>query len=183
SSWFGRPDRFTLGVCNGAQMLALLSDMIPGASHWPHFDRNASDKFEGRLVMVEVQDSPSIFMQGLAGMQLPVAIAHGEGRVSFAQQGNAENVPVALRYINGYGDAATRYPANPNGSVEAIAAVSSDDGRVTLMMPHIERSVRNVSMSWAPERWSAADNRVNEAIKGGYTPWMRLFQNARKWVD
>lgn len=182
SAWFHRSDGFTLGICNGAQMLALLSDMIPGANHWPHFDRNASDKFEGRLVMVEIQDSPSIFTQGLAGMQLPVAVAHGEGRVSFAQQGDLQKTPVTLRYINGRGQATTAYPANPNGSEAGIAAVSSEDGRVTLLMPHVERSLRNVTMSWAPERWSDADRGKNATAKGGFTPWMRFFQNARRWL-
>lgn len=182
SAYFGRPDTFALGVCNGCQMMAALGDMIPGAEHWPRFTRNLSEKYEARLLMVSIEDSPSIFMKDMQGAVLPVAVAHGEGYANFDRQGDADQVEVALRYTDNRGQVTTAYPANPNGSPDGIAGVTTADGRFTILMPHPERVVRNVAMSWTPQRWSAADTGKDQANKGGYTPWMRMFQNARVWV-
>ncbi len=182
SAFFARSDRFALGVCNGCQMMAALADMIPGAGHWPRFVGNASAQYEARLLMVEVLDSPSIFMAGLEGARLPVASAHGEGRVDFSAQGNAANALAVLRFVDNRGEAGPAYPANPNGSAGGLTGFTTADGRFTIMMPHAERSVRNVAMSWVPERWSADDPGYRQADRGGFTPWMRMFQNARNWL-
>ena len=182
SSYFARPDTFALGVCNGCQMMAALSDLIPGAQHWPRFTRNISEKYEARLLMVSVEDSPSLFMTDLQGAVLPVAVAHGEGFANFDRQGDAAKVHAALRYTDNRGRVTMDYPANPNGSPAGLAGATTADGRFTVLMPHPERVTRNVSMSWTPERWSAGDIGVQQANKGGYTPWMRMFQNARVWV-
>ncbi|HYN77186.1 MAG TPA: phosphoribosylformylglycinamidine synthase subunit PurQ, partial [Lamprocystis sp. (in: g-proteobacteria)] len=170
--FFERADTFTLGVCNGCQMLATLHEIIPGADHWPRFVRNRSEQFEARLVMVEVPDSPSILLQGMAGSRLPIAVAHGEGRAEFADAAALEAAGslVALRYIENDGDVASRYPANPNGSPDGIAGLASRDGRVTIVMPHPERVFRTLQHSWHPDGW------------GEDGPWMRLFRNARVWV-
>jgi phosphoribosylformylglycinamidine synthase len=155
-------------------MLSQLKDLIPGAEHFPQFLRNRSEQYEGRLALLEVADSPSLFLQGMAGSRIPVAVAHGEGRASFDATGDAERVAVALRYVNGDGTPALQYPANPNGSAHAIAGLSSDDGRVTILMPHPERTLRTANFSWAPREW-------NEAASGE-SPWQRMFANARAWV-
>jgi phosphoribosylformylglycinamidine synthase len=172
SAFFEREDTFSLGVCNGCQMLSNLKALIPGAEHWPHFVRNRSEQFEARFVMVEVQASPSILLDGMAGSRLPIAVAHGEGKAEFAtaEQLAAAQSSVALRYIENSGEYATRYPANPNGSAEGITGLSSLDGRVTIMMPHPERVVRAVQNSWHPDGW------LEDA------PWRRLFRNARRWL-
>jgi phosphoribosylformylglycinamidine synthase len=169
---FERTDTFTLGVCNGCQMLATLQEIIPGAEHWPRFVRNRSEQFEARLVMVEVPESPSVLLRGMAGSRMPIAVAHGEGRAEFADAGALDAAAdlVALRYIENDGSVATRYPANPNGSPQGIAALASTDGRVTIMMPHPERVFRTLQHSWHPDGW------------GEDGPWMRLFRNARVWV-
>ena len=161
--------KFALGVCNGCQMLAALRDLVPGAGHWPDFVTNQSEQFEGRLGMVRVEDSPSIFLQGMAGSLLPVATAHGEGRAQFGPAGAASGL-VALRYIDGRGQATEHYPENPNGSPEGITGLCNNDGRVTIMMPHPERTLRTVNFSWAPQEW------------GNVSPWQRMFRNARKWT-
>jgi len=173
AAFFQRDDRFTLGVCNGCQMLSNLHELIPGAEHWPHFVRNRSEQFEARTVTVEVTESPSILLQGMAGSRLPIAVAHGEGRAEFAEQGQLDNVKplVALRYLENSGEVAERYPANPNGSPEGITGLTSADGRVTIMMPHPERVVRSVQNSWQPDEW------------GSDGPWLRLFRNARAWLQ
>lgn len=169
--WFARPSTFTLGVCNGCQMLASLKDLIPGAAHWPAFVRNRSEQFEGRLVMVEIADSPSLFYAGMVGSRLPIAVAHGEGRAVFADGDLArarDQRLVTLRYVDGDGSPAAAYPANPNGSPDGIAGLTTSDGRVTVAMPHPERVFRAAQCSWRPAGWQDA---------GG---WLRMFQNARR---
>jgi phosphoribosylformylglycinamidine synthase len=170
--WFERTDRFTLGVCNGCQMLAALAEVIPGATHWPRFRRNRSEQFEGRLSMVEVADTNSLFFAGMAGSRLPIAVAHGEGRAEFrdAAAEAASRKHVALRFVDNGGRIATRYPSNPNGSPEGIAGLASADGRVTILMPHPERVFRTVQNSWHPP------------AAGEDSGWMRIFRNARVWV-
>ncbi len=171
-AWFGREDRFTLGVCNGCQMLAALAELIPGAAHWPRFRRNRSEQFEGRLSMVEIAPSGSLFFAGMEGSQLPIAVAHGEGRAEFADPADAAaaSALVALRFVDNRGRIATGYPANPNGSPAGIAGLASEDGRVTILMPHPERVFRTVQNSWHP------------AAAGEDSGWMRMFRNARVWV-
>ncbi|MCU7960573.1 MAG: phosphoribosylformylglycinamidine synthase [gamma proteobacterium symbiont of Bathyaustriella thionipta] len=168
--WFQRSDTFTLGICNGCQMLSALRQLIPGTDHWPDFMRNRSEQFEARVVMAEIPQNPSILLQGMQGSRLPVVVAHGEGRAQFASDQDASAVRVALRYIENNGDIAHRYPANPNGSTHAVAGICNTDGRVTAMMPHPERVVRTLNNSWHPADWQ------NDA------PWMRLFHNARLWL-
>lgn len=174
--FFKRQDVFGLGVCNGCQMMATLADMIPGAEHWPKFTQNVSAKYEARLSMVEIVDSPSIFFQGMEGAQIPIAVAHGEGYANFTQQGDLHEVASAVRYVNNSGMITENYPYNPNGSINGIAGVTTQDGRFTIMMPHPERVTRNVMMSWSPERWGEADE------GGDYSPWMRMFMNARTFM-
>jgi len=173
-SFFNREDTFALGICNGCQMLSNLHELIPGADLWPHFVRNMSEQFEARVAMVEVQESKSVLLQGMAGSRMPIAIAHGEGRAEFADQAHLANLQgsasVALRYVDNYGQVTESYPANPNGSPAGISGVTSADGRVTIMMPHPERVFRAVTNSWAPEEWSEDG------------AWMRMFRNARVWV-
>jgi phosphoribosylformylglycinamidine synthase len=168
--FFNRSDSFALGVCNGCQMMAALSPIIPGTQAWPRFTRNRSEQFEARLSMVEVLESPSIFFQGMAGSRLPVAVAHGEGYADFSQRGDARAVRRALRFVDHAGRPTEAYPANPGGSAEGLTSVTTDDGRFTVLMPHAERVFRNVQMSWTNGDASAA------------SPWMRMFANARKWV-
>jgi phosphoribosylformylglycinamidine synthase len=168
--FFARTDTFGLGVCNGCQMMSNLKSMIPGAHAWPKFTRNKSEQFEARFGLVEVLDSPSIFFDGMAGTQAPIAIAHGEGFADFSQTGDIGAVTRALRYVDNRGQATEAYPFNPNGSPDGITAVTTPDGRFTVMMPHAERVFRTVQHSWAPDGW------------GEDGPWMRMFRNARKWV-
>ena len=170
AAFFARGDTFSLGVCNGCQMLSQLKDIIPGAGHWPRFLRNRSEQFEARLGLLLVEDSPSLFFAGMQGSRLPVAVAHGEGRAEFADAADAAQAKVALRYVEGDGRIATRYPANPNGSTDAIAGLTSADGRATILMPHPERTLRTVNFSWAPREWPAD------------SPWLRMFRNARSWL-
>jgi phosphoribosylformylglycinamidine synthase len=174
NAFFQRADTFGLGVCNGCQMMSHLKDMIPGAGHWPRFLRNRSEQFEARFSLVEVLDSPSILLAEMAGSRLPIAVAHGEGRVEFAAavdtQRTLEAGLVALRYIDHYGQATERYPFNPNGSPQGITGLTSEDGRFTIMMPHPERVFRSVQNSWYPDEW------------GEDGPWIRLFRNARRWL-
>lgn len=171
-AFFHREETFSLGVCNGCQMLSQLKDLIPGAEHWPAFVRNTSVQFEARLSQVEVLDSPSIFFQGMAGSILPIPVAHGEGRTRFKtnNQQVAATACAALRYIDAKGQATTHYPENPNGSADGLTAFTSTDGRSTIMMPHPERAFRTVQFSWHPDDWTEDG------------PWIRLFRNARKWV-
>ncbi|GIK33743.1 MAG: phosphoribosylformylglycinamidine synthase [Gammaproteobacteria bacterium] len=173
-AYFQRPDAFTLGVCNGCQMLSSLREIIPGTEHWPRFVQNLSEQFEARLSLVEVLESRSVLLQGMAGSRLLIATSHGEGRAEFAA---ADDLPacqaagqVAIRYIDNHGRPATTYPANPNGSPEGVAGLTSADGRVTIFMPHPERVHLAMQHSWHPQDW------------GEEGPWMRMFRNARAWV-
>jgi phosphoribosylformylglycinamidine synthase len=170
AAFFNRSDTFALGVCNGCQMMAALAPIIPGAQAWPKFTRNKSEQFEARLSLVEVMDSPSIFFSGMAGSRIPIAVAHGEGFADFSQRGDAERVHRAMRFVDHNGRPTEAYPFNPNGSPDGLTAVTTADGRFTVLMPHPERVYRNVLMSWTPGDKSAA------------SPWMRMFGNARKWV-
>lgn len=176
AAFFGRNDTFALGVCNGCQMMAALASMIPGAQHWPRFTRNQSEKYEARLSMVEIPDSPSLFFKGMAGMQAPIAVAHGEGFANFAAQGDAAQVIAAMRYVDNTGKPTETYPYNPNGSANGLTGVTTADGRFTIMMPHPERVTRNVMMSWSPERWGQDD------AGGEFSPWLHMFRNARVWL-
>jgi len=169
-TYFHRPDTFGLGVCNGCQMFAELSVIIPGAQAWPRFTTNQSERFEARLSQVEVMDSPSLFLQGMAGSLLPIAVSHGEGYANFSAQGHPAEVIPAMRFVDSAGVATERYPHNPNGSPGGLTAVTTADGRFTAMMPHPERVFRNVQMSWTSGDVSS------------YSPWMRLWRNARHWV-
>jgi phosphoribosylformylglycinamidine synthase len=164
NGFFRRGDTFSLGVCNGCQMMAQLRDMIPGAAGWPHFGRNVSARFEARLCMVEIQESPSLFFDGMAGARVPIVVAHGEGHVANV----AANAQVGLRYIDMYGKRTEHYPLNPSGSVEGVAGLTSADGRALIVMPHPERIFLGVQHTWTRE------------LK--HSPWQRMFDNARKWV-
>jgi len=176
AAYFARPDTFALGVCNGCQMMAALAPMIPGAQDWPRFTRNVSEKYEARLALVEIADSPSVFLQGMAGARVPVAVAHGEGFADFSRQGDLGRVVEALHFVDNNGRRTQRYPYNPNGSPRGLTGATTADGRFTVLMPHPERVTRNAMMSWAPRRWGADDT------GGDFTPWMRMFRNARVWV-
>ena len=174
AAFFARGDTFGLGVCNGCQMFAELADLIPGAAHWPRFTTNQSERFEARLSLVEVLESPSVFFTGMAGSRLPIAVAHGEGYANFTRQGDAGQAIAAMRYVDHHGQATVQYPLNPNGSVGGLTAVTTPDGRFTAMMPHPERVFRNVQMSWT----DLAASGGLEAI----SPWMRMWRNARQRV-
>ncbi len=167
AAFFAAADRFALGVCNGCQMLAELAELIPGTRHWPRFHRNRSEQFEARLSLVEIVPSPSLFFAGMAGSRLPVVVAHGEGRAEFPPCGPPPGV--CLRYVEGDGTPAVRYPANPNGSPGGVTGVCNEDGRITLLMPHPERMQRPENFSWAPGDWT------------GRSPWRTMFDNARLW--
>ena len=170
NSFFARTDTFGLGVCNGCQMFAELADIIPGAQDWPRFTTNQSERFEARLSMVEVLDSPSLFLAGMAGSRLPIAVAHGEGYANFKYRGDAAKAIAAMRFTDNHGAATQAYPFNPNGSPGGLTAVTTADGRFTAMMPHPERVFRNIQMSWTNGDLSSM------------SPWMQLWVNARKWV-
>ncbi len=169
--YFNRDDTFSLGICNGCQMMANIKELIPGANLWPHFVRNNSEQFEGRYSLVEVTESPSILMRDMAGSYMPIAVAHGEGRAEYKTVAQREQVKSMLRYVDHNIQATEVYPLNPNGSPEGLTGFCSDDGRVTIMMPHPERVFRTVQHSWHPDDWQED------------APWMRLFRNARVWVD
>ena len=171
--FFARPETLTLGVCNGCQMLSQLKGLIPGAQAWPRFRTNRSAQFEARFSMVEVLESPSVFLSGMAGSRLPIAVAHGEGQVAFATAQDAQSALGALRFVQGDGSAALTYPANPNGSAQGMTGYTSRDGRATILMPHPERAFRWSQWSWRPR---AATQGVGE---GDLSPWMRLWRNAR----
>ena len=174
SDYFAREDTFALGVCNGCQMLAALKSLIPGAEAWPRFVRNRSDQFEARFSLVAIEEGPSVLLAGMAGSRLPVVSSHGEGRAEFSTEQDSatcEQSLVGLRFVDNHGRVAGRYPANPNGSPKGIAGLASADGRVTIMMPHPERVFRTVQCSWHPADW------------GECSPWQKLFDNARQWVE
>ena len=169
-AFFARTDTFGLGVCNGCQMFAELAVIIPGANAWPRFTTNQSERFEARLSQVEILDSPSLFLQGMAGSVLPIAVSHGEGYANFELQGQRQQAIAAMRFVDHAGHATQRYPYNPNGSPDGLTAVTTADGRFTAMMPHPERVFRNIQMSWTSGSLS------------DLSPWMRLWRNARRWV-
>ncbi len=170
SLFFERKDSFALGICNGCQMMSNLYSIIPGAENWPKFTRNKSEQFEARFTMVEIPESPSIFFAGMTGLRTPIVVSHGEGFADFSQQGDINQVDVAMRYIDHSGKPTEIYPFNPNGSPQGITSVTTKDGRFTVLMPHAERVFRTVQHSWHPDSW------------GEDSPWMRMFRNARKWV-
>lgn len=167
-TFFSRSDTLALGVCNGCQMLAALAPIIPGADAWPRFTRNQSEQYEARLALVEVLDSPSVFFKDMAGSRAPIAVAHGEGFANFARQGDASKVIQAMRFVDNHGQATEAYPFNPNGSPGGLTSVTTPDGRFTALMPHPERVFRNVQMSWT------------SGDLAQHSPWLRMFQNARK---
>ncbi len=174
TEFFARTDTFSLGICNGCQMMSALRELIPGAERWPRFVRNRSEQFEARLSLVEVLRSPSLFFAGMEGSRMPIAVAHGEGRAEFATTDGLDALCAAnlmsLRFIDNYGRATERYPANPSGAPGGLTGITSADGRATLLMPHPERVYRTVQNSWHPDEWSED------------SPWMRIFRNARVWV-
>ena len=169
AAFFEREDSFALGVCNGCQMLAELAEIIPGADGWPRFARNASSRYEARVVRVELMDSPSVLLDGMAGSALPVVVSHAEGRAVWPP-GAEERALAAARYVDNLDRPTERYPHNPNGSPGGFAGACSADGRVTLLMPHPERSFRAVQHSWRCAEWRDA------------APWLRVFGNARRWL-
>ena len=169
-AFFARSDTFALGICNGCQMMSALKALVPGAQHWPSFERNRSEQFEARLVMVEIVESPSIVFRGMAGSRIPGVTAHGEGRAQFASEADRRNAIVAARFVDNRGQVTETYPLNPNGSPEGITGLTTADGRFTILMEHPERVFRTVQMSWAPDE------------AGEDSPWMRMFRNARRWV-
>ena len=172
--FFNRSNTFSLGVCNGCQMLSQLKDIIPGAEHWPRFVANLSEQFEARLNMVEVLNNKSLFLSGMQGSIIPIVTSHGEGRVEYQNESDEEILTkdhlMAIRYVDNLGKPATIYPANPNGSSLGAAGFTSVDGRSTIIMPHPERVLRTVQHSWAPKEW------------GEYGPWLKMFSNVREWV-
>jgi phosphoribosylformylglycinamidine synthase len=169
-AFFARSDTFALGICNGCQMMAALKELVPGAQHWPSFERNRSEQFEARMVMLEIVESPSIVFRGMAGSRFPGVTAHGEGRAQFACAADRKKAIVAARFVDNRGAVTETYPLNPNGSPEGITGLTTADGRFTILMEHPERVFRTVQMSWAPDG------------AGEDSPWMRLFRNARVWV-
>jgi phosphoribosylformylglycinamidine synthase len=174
AAFFTRTDTFALGICNGCQMMSNLHDIIPGAERWPHFVRNASEQFEARVARVQIPQNPSIFLQGMQGSMLPIAVAHGEGLAEFRDPTHIEQVildkQVALCFVDNRGNLTPTYPYNPNGSPHGITGLTTPDGRFTIMMPHPERVFRAVANSWRPDDWNEDG------------PWMRMFRNARVWV-
>ena len=172
AAFFARSGTFALGVCNGCQMMSNLHELIPDAGHWPHFVRNRSEQFEARLVLAEVQRSPSLFFAGMAGSRVPISSAHGEGFAEFRDPAHAKSAQpfVTLRFVDPNGQQTERYPFNPNGSPQGVAGLTTTDGRFSILMPHPERVFRTVQMSWHPASW------------GEDSPWMRMFRNARVWL-
>jgi phosphoribosylformylglycinamidine synthase len=176
-AFFHRDDRFALGVCNGCQMLSQLHSIIPGAEDWPQFKRNRSEQFESRYSSVRINESPSVLLKDMAGSELPIPVAHGEGHANFSLPDSLSKLDkqqqVCLQYIDGHGQPSEHYPYNPNGSAHGITGFTNTDGRVTIMMPHPERLFRSVQMSYRPQ----------DQFTGEAGPWLRLFQNARQFVN
>ncbi|HEX7466243.1 MAG TPA: phosphoribosylformylglycinamidine synthase, partial [Usitatibacter sp.] len=172
-AFFRRSDSFALGACNGCQMMSNLKDIIPGARNWPHFERNASEQYEARVALIEIQKSPSILFPGMEGSRIPIATAHGEGRAVFKGEAamDAARFLVAARFVDNRGKVTETYPYNPNGSPQGVTALTTPDGRFNILMPHPERVFRSILLSWHPREW------------GEDSPWMRMFRNARAWVD
>ena len=175
SEYFANTNNFSLGVCNGCQMLSNLKSLIPGAEHWAHFVQNKSARFEARATLVEIQDSPSVLFKGMQGSVMPIAVSHGEGRAEFSESQQLSMLEqqklIAMRFVDNYGKVSEQYPANPNGSVNGITALTTNDGRATIMMPHPERVFRAVTNSWRDPSWQED------------SPWMRMFRNARVFLD
>lgn len=167
--FFHDANKFTLGVCNGCQMLSQLASLIPGADNFPALKMNISEQFEARLAMVKVADSPSMLFNHMSGLIAPINVSHGEGQMVWQDGENPKNV--IMQYVDNSGIATTDYPMNPNGSIDGVTAVCNDDGRINLMMPHPERIFRTIQASWAPDEWQE------------YTPWMQLFMNAYNWFE
>ena len=174
-NFFNRSDTFSLGVCNGCQVLSELKEIIPGADEWPILKKNLSNQFEARLVQLKVNDSRSIFFQNMKDSQLIVPVAHGEGRMEFSNSSNLEklisNNQIPLQYVDSEGEIATSYPSNPNGTTEGISSVCNTDGRVTILMPHPERAFLNKQLSWTNSEDS------------GFSPWFEMFLNARQFIN
>jgi len=164
AAFFARPETFSIGICNGCQMMAQLRDLVPGAEHWPRFVRNISSRYEARLCMVEIQPTSSIFLAGMTGARMPIVVAHGEGHATHLAPAEA----IAARYIDTYGRPTQHYPLNPSGSPGGTAALTSADGRALIIMPHPERTSLGVQNTWT------------RALP--HSPWQRLFDNARAWV-
>jgi phosphoribosylformylglycinamidine synthase len=173
-NFFSNESTFTLGVCNGCQMVSKLKDIIPGANYWPSFEKNLSDQFEARLAQVKVKKSDSILLSGMEGWSMPIASAHGEGHAKFINN-DLDNLmnsdQIALNFVNSKGSNTETYPLNPNGSVNGITGITAANGRVTIMMPHPERVFRKLQMSWKPNHWKE------------FSPWMQIFINAKKFTD
>lgn len=169
-SFFSREDTFTLGVCNGCQMLSQLKELIPGAESWPRFLTNSSGRFEGRLANVKIDSSPSILLSGMEGSILPVPVAHGEGRTEFESTTDSKAAVSTMRYVDSQGEATERYPLNPNGSTDGATGFTTTDGRATIMMPHPERAFMSHQLSWRPR-----------TISSNESPWIRMFLNAYQW--
>jgi phosphoribosylformylglycinamidine synthase len=184
AGFFARPDTFTLGVCNGCQMMSALKELVPGAAAWPRFVRNRSEQFEARFARLAIERSPSVLLAGMEGSLLPVAVAHGEGRAELATDADRAALEaaglVAARFVDNHGRVTDRYPANPNGSPGGITALTTPDGRVTILMPHPERVFRTVQWSWRPREPMSAKGMWTDRTDD--SPWMRLFRNARAWV-
>ena len=175
AAFFTRPDTFSLGVCNGCQMFSALAEIVPGAGDWPRFVRNRSEQFEARLVQMRVEPTRSVLFAGMEGSTLLVPVAHGEGRPVWSTEAAREACRplVAGRFVDGRGAVARAYPSNPNGAADGITALTTPDGRATILMPHPERVARWTTLSWCPEAWRLPDDE---------SPWMRMFRNARRWV-
>jgi phosphoribosylformylglycinamidine synthase len=171
SNFFERKDTFTLGVCNGCQMLSALKEIIPGAQDWPRFLKNTSEQFEARVVNVKIKKSPSIFFKDMVGSILPIPVAHGEGRAVFDDNNSMSRALVSWQFVDGNEEITESYPQNPNGSANGITGLTTPDGRATIVMPHPERAFLAQQLSWHPADWTGA------------SPWFRMFQNAREWVD
>ncbi len=176
AEFFARGDTFSLGVCNGCQALSQLGALVDGADRWPRFVANRSERFEARVALVRIEESPSIFFSGMAGSVLPIAVSHGEGRAEIdaptLRMLERENL-VAMRFVDHAHERTERFPFNPNGSPGGVTAFTTKDGRATILMPHPERVFRNVQLSWHPREWDGHDE----------SPWMQMFRNARAWVD
>ncbi|MCE2723683.1 MAG: phosphoribosylformylglycinamidine synthase [Betaproteobacteria bacterium] len=181
AQFFARTDSFAIGVCNGCQMMSNLAEIIPGSDNWPHFERNRSEQYESRTVMLAIRESPSIFFAGMAGSVIPVPTAHGEGRAVFRDQTHADAArwTCAAHFVDYDGAATEKYPANPNGSPQGMTAFTTPDGRFTIMMPHPERAALAANLSWRPDDWRLVDPLSNAPAP---SPWMRMFENARRWV-
>ncbi|AWD32414.1 Phosphoribosylformylglycinamidine synthase [Candidatus Kinetoplastibacterium sorsogonicusi] len=177
SEFFTRKDTFSLGICNGCQMMSSLSDLIPGAESWPKFIRNKSEKYESRLINIEICKSPSLFFSGMEGLRIPIVVAHGEGCADFSSFNHLPKYFACAHYVDHFGNNTDKYPYNPNGSYDGLASLTSADGRATIIMPHPERVTRNVMFSWNPS--NTFTNRCNDI---DYSPWMRMFQNIRAWI-